>query len=219
MSIKELISREITPLKPQCLVKEALEMMDEWKVNTLPVVDNDIFVYLLTEKNLSDEINPSLPVSNIQGKHFCIHEQSHLFDLLHIMSQNELDLLPVVNDSNHYLGFITAKALLKQLAVICDAETPGAIIQMEMHHRDFMLSDLAHIAEQNNAHIMNLFTYPDKKTGKLQILVKVDQEDATYFLRSLERFNYRVIAHYHHDSMTDELIQQRMEELLYYIEM
>ena len=219
MSAKDLISKEISPLTPDTTISDALELMEELKVNALPLVEEGTFRALLTEKELSESPDPSAPAASLQGSLLAVRTQAHLLEMLDRFAQSEADLLPVISDNNEYVGVITRKTLLNRLATICDTTSPGALIQIEMMPDDYVLSDIARLAEQNNARILNLFTYPDPVSGKLQVLLKVDQEDATYFLRSLERFNYRIVAHYHHDDITDELIRQRLEELIYYIEM
>ncbi|MEG0949398.1 MAG: CBS domain-containing protein [Bacteroidales bacterium] len=219
MSAKDLISKEIYPLSPSTTIREALRFMDELKINALPLVRDDIYLSLLTEKELLDQTDAELPVASITGIPVAIREESHLFDALDRITQNDSDILPVIKDDSIYIGSISRQTILQQLALVCDASAPGAVILLEMPPQDYVLSDLARIAEQNNARIINVLTYPDTSTGMMRILVKVDQEDATYLLRSLERFNYHIIADYHHQSIADEMMKQRLDELLYYIEM
>lgn len=219
MSAKDLISKEISPLSPNTSIREALAGMDELKVNALPLVSDTRFISLLTQKELLEQADSSLPVSSVSGIPLSIREQAHLFDALDRIVQSESDILPVISGEGRYLGSVTTHTLLRQLALVCDASTPGAVILLEMLPQDYVLSELARLAEQNNARIINVLTYPDTTSGMLRVLLKVDQEDATYLLRSLERFNYRIIADYHRQNISDEQMKQRLEELIYYIEM
>lgn len=219
MSAKDLISKEISPLSPNTSISEALARMDELKVNALPVVSNTRFVSLLTHKELLKQADDSQPVSSVSGTTLSIGEQTHLFDALDRMVQSESDILPVIAADGKYVGSVSTRILLHQLALVCDASIPGAVILLEMRPRDYVLSELARLAEENNTHIINVLTYPDTTTGMLRVLLKVDQEDATYLLRSLERFNYHIIADYHHQTLSDEQMKQRLAELIYYIEM
>ena len=49
--------------------------------------------------------------------------------------------------------------------------------------------------------------------------LRIDREDATPVLRSLERFDYRVLSCYQLHSAMDDRIEQRIKELMYYLEM
>ncbi|MGL4293001.1 MAG: CBS domain-containing protein [Bacteroidales bacterium] len=219
MSAKDLISKEISPIAPHTTIKEALGFMDKLKVNALPLVENNIFCALISRRELTEHPDPNRFVRELTGIPLSIRSDSHLFEALDRITQGETDLLPVICNNNHYLGAITNRSLLNRLSVITNATAPGAVILLEMPPSDYVLSDLARLAEQNNARIINLLTYPEITTGMLQIILKVDQEDATYFLRSLERFNYRIVSHYQHNSLSDEMMKDRLEELLYYIDM
>ena len=219
MSAKDLISKEISPLSPSTSISEALARMDELKVNALPLVSNSRFVSLLTHKELLNQADDTQPVSSVSGSSLSIREQTHLFDALDRMVQSESDILPVISAEGKYLGSVSTRILLQQLALVCDASIPGAVILLEMRPHDYVLSELARLAEENNTHIINVLTYPDTSTGMLRVLLKVDQEDATYLLRSLERFNYHIIADYHRQNLSDEQMKQRLAELIYYIEM
>lgn len=219
MLAKDLLSNEIPVLSATTSVKDALLLMDEFRVNVLPLVDNSNFVCLLSEKELLGAPDPLALLGTPVGFSLSVKEQTHLFDALDRFTQSEFDLLPVIDNDNNYKGSITRKTILKQLAIYCDSSTLGSIIHIELNQHDFILSEIARLAEQNNAHIINVFTYIDNRSNKLKLFIKVDQENAMNFLRSLERFNYNVVAHYHKNEITNELMQQRIDELLYYLEM
>ncbi len=96
-------------------------------------------------------------------------------------------------------------------------ELPGSVIVLEVMQRDYSLMDIARIIESNNAHVLGLLTSPNKKTGSLRLIIKIDLEDATPVIRSFERFNYTVRYYYMERGMVDDMLQQRMNELLYYM--
>jgi len=58
-----------------------------------------------------------------------------------------------------------------------------------------------------------------KATAKLIILLKIDLEDASPVLRSLERFNFNVLYCFQKKGLTNDIMKNRLEELMYYIEM
>lgn len=69
----------------------------------------------------------------------------------------------------------------------------------------------------NNAHILSLLSYTDKTTGRLHLIIKIDLEDVSPVIRSFERFNYTVLYYFMEKGMVDDLLQQRMEELVRYM--
>ena len=53
----------------------------------------------------------------------------------------------------------------------------------------------------------------------LIITLKIDLEDASPVIRSFERFNYTVLYHFMEKGMVDDMLRQRMNELLHYMNM
>jgi hypothetical protein len=110
-------------------------------------------------------------------------------------------------------------ALLEKLNEFSNMGNEGALIVLEINPRDYMLSQIAHLIEQNNAKVLHVFSYLEEKTSKQIIVVRIDLEDATPVLRSLERFNYTVRCYLQKQVLNDETLQNRLGELLYYLEM
>lgn len=135
------------------------------------------------------------------------------------MTRYKLSLLPVVDSQGQYLGVITHERMIEALTDICSASEPGSILVLELLPQDYVLSDIARLVEDNNARVLNLFSYTDEETGRLQITLKVSLEDASPILRSFERFNYTVLYHFMEKGMVDEVLQQRMDELWRYMNM
>ena len=148
-----------------------------------------------------------------------IQEDVNLHAALTMMTRYRLHLLPVVDPEGVYTGAITREKMLEALAELCNADTAGSVIVLEMLPQDYALTDIARIVESNNAHIINLLSSTDKDTGRLHITIKIDLEDASPVIRSFERFNYTILFHYMEEGIVDEVLQQRMDELLYYMNM
>jgi hypothetical protein len=219
MPAKELISKEISFLLPTATVAEAFGKMEEQQRIALPVVCEGRLAGLLTRRALEQAAEQARFVGDIDLEHRSVRTGAHLFDLLDTFAQTEADVIPVVENDDLYLGCITLQTVMGRLAMVTEASTPGAIILLEMEPYNYALSDIARITEQNNARVINLFTFPSEETHLLQVMLKVDQEDAANLIRSFERYNYRVVNHYHHATLTDEQVRLRIEELLYYLEM
>ena len=109
--------------------------------------------------------------------------------------------------------------LVEKFAEITNADSNGALIALELNPQDYDLSNIARLVESNNCKILSLFTYPEKDTGKLIIMLKIDSEDASAVLRSFERFNYHVAYYFQKQGLTDDIQYKRLEELMYYLQM
>jgi hypothetical protein len=116
--------------------------------------------------------------------------------------------------------FLTSKyfALTEQLDESSNVGNEGAWIVLEVNPDDYVLSQIIHLVEQNNANVLHVISYRDEETSKQLILLKIDLEDASTVLRSFERFNYTVLHHWQKQT-NDESLHNRINELMYYLEM
>jgi CBS domain-containing protein len=219
MFSKEIAIKDIPTLKPADSGLHALALMDELKLKHLPVVRDGVFVCLVSEKDIFAMRSQKDPVENICLYAPYVLENYSILDVLHIMGKDFLTLLPVVSEAGAYVGSITLPALMAGLSELCNAGSEGALIAIETNSHDYMLSQVVRLVESNNANVLNLFTYPDRETDRQIILFKIDLEDASPVLRSLERFNYKVVYYLQKQMLPDEIQKKRLNELLYYLEM
>lgn len=219
MLAKDFITKDIPSLKSFDTVAYALGLMDDLKLKELPLLKEGLYEGLVTEKDLLEMPDPSASIGEPVLFAPAIKEEGHLHEALARISRYGLSLLPVVTPEGRYLGAITQERLVKSLSEWCAAEAAGSVIVLEMMPRDYALSDIARLVESNHAHVLNLLSRSDADTGRLLIALKIDLEDATPVIRSLERFNYRVIYHFMGKGRVDDALRHKMDELLYYIEM
>lgn len=98
-------------------VKEALELMAEYRISGVPVVDeNKILIGILTNRDLRFETNFDNLVENVMTKMPLITAKkgSTLDDAERIFSTNKVEKLPIVDENNRLEGLITIKDLKKR---------------------------------------------------------------------------------------------------------
>jgi len=219
MFCKEILIKSIPVLKPDNSGLHAAALMDDLKLKHLPVVENGIYTYLLSEKDVTDMKKPEAEIENTCFYAPYMWEESSVLEALQVMSKDSLTLLPVVADNGEYAGAITLPVLIESLDEMSNTGSDGALIAVETNQQEFVLSQVIHLIEDNRAKVLSLFSYPDKETGRLILLFKIDLEDASPVIRSLERFNYPVKYYRQKQMLPDETLQKRVDELIHYIEL
>lgn len=220
MLVKDFITKEIPVLKSFDTGDYALTLMDDYKLKHLPVVSDDSFYYkgIISEKELLSYSDLSVKIGNIYlAESPSVRLETHLLEVLTLITRNKLSLLPVVSDQDIYEGVVTRERLVDACADFCQADAPGSTIILEVSPTDYSVTDIARIIESNNAHILSLQIHPEEANGQLSITLKIDAEDASAVIRSFERFNYTVVWHFMRNGMVDDIFQQRMNELIHYM--
>jgi CBS domain-containing protein len=192
--------------------------MDELRVNDLPVVENGLFLGLANE---SDFLNAEVYQGEIQAElellNVSVLPDSHVLDVLKIVSENDITVIPVVDEGNNYLGSITSADLLDYLAEMLGVMREGGIIVLQVFERDHSIQQIARIIEENNAKILSLSVVPVSE-GNLEMHIKIDLPDLNPILQSLERFNYNILSKFQASQFDDEL-KDRYNELMRYLNM
>lgn len=98
-------------------------------------------------------------------------------------------------------------------------ENENSLIILEIPFKDYTLTEIARIVESNNVHVLNLSVMPVSGGTELLVSLKLDVDDLSAVLRSFERFNYRVVYYFMREGVVTDTQQERLDELMYYLDM
>ncbi len=219
MLSKEFTIKQIPVLKTTDKGKYALSLMEEYKLKHLPLVEDGKYICLLSEKDifLMDNTNDTIKGLSIYAPY--IGQETHILEALRIMGNDNLTLLPVVDEEGIFEGAVTLSVLIEKLSEITNAGSNGAIITLEVNPQDYDLSNIIRTVESNNVKVLSSFSYPLQETAKLIVVLKIDSEDASAVLRTFERFNYTVLYYFQKSGLSDDTQRKRLDELMYYLQM
>ena len=97
-------------------VRDALEMMAEYHIGGIPVVDEDNrLVGIVTNRDLRFERRLDKVIDEVMTKEHLVttHQQTDLAGAAQILQENKIEKLPVVDKDNHLVGLITYKDITK----------------------------------------------------------------------------------------------------------
>ena len=99
------------------------------------------------------------------------------------------------------------------------SKTENSLIILEVPLKDYTLTEIARIVESNNTHITALNIMPISGGEFLLVSLKLDTDDVTALLRSFERFNYNVVYYFMKEGEVTDTQKERLDELMYYLDM
>ncbi len=99
------------------------------------------------------------------------------------------------------------------------SEVENSLVILEIPLKDYTLTEIAHIVESNNAHVISLSILPISGGNDLLVSLKLDISDLTSVLRSFERFNYNVTYFFMKEGEITDKYKERLDELMYYLDM
>ncbi len=217
MIAANLLSHEFVPLRTSDTGKEALGIMSDFYVKHLPIVNNKEMLGLVSEddilQNDVEEAVGSYPLS-LSSPH--VNDRDHLYDVLRVLSEYNLTIVPVIDSDNNYLGLITQGDLLRFFAQIGSFTEPGSIIVFEMSKQDYSLAEISRIVESENAAILSSFITSTLDTTQIDVTVKINRQDLQSIMATFERFNYTIKASFQEMEYFEGL-RERFDSLMSYL--
>lgn len=219
MIAEQLISFEVPPLKLSDNGLRAMAWMEELRVHHLPIVNGRKYLGIVSEDDIFEMNKPELPFS--EHKISLIAPQvrtfQHVFDVLKVMTELKLSVIPVINEKDEYYGAITRNALIDNIAQMSSVKEPGAVVMLSMKNYDYNLTQLAGIVESEGGKILNLYVNATDAEN-IDLILKINRTDLSSIKNALFRYKYHIKALYH-ESEFDEDLKRSYEMLINYMNM
>ncbi len=218
MQANTLISSSIKSIHPVEDGNRALEMMDLFRIHHLAIVKNNFYLGVISDKEImnwpteDDSIEEHL--NNLAAPH--VKYNQHLFDIIEVLEQNNLSVVPVLDENEKYLGVITGRKLLYSIANSATIQSPGGVIILEMHNNDYSLTEIASIVESNNTKILSSYLISKPNSTNIEVTIKLNKQDVSTIIKDFERHQYNVSASYK-DVKTDDNLSERYESLMRFL--
>ncbi len=219
MIAESLINQMIPALKLKDLSKKAIIWMEELKVNQLPVIEGGKFKGLITEEMILDANDLKKPVSEYQltSENTYVSVNQHYFDILKVALENSVQIVAVVDESKNFIGVTSYEYALSEFAKTITIQSPGGIVVVSLKQRDYLLSEISRIIESDNVKILGAYvSSPYSNSDDIYLTLKLNVNDLSKVIASLERFNYDVVAKFNDIDRT-ETTQERIDHLMRYL--
>jgi CBS domain-containing protein len=217
MIAEHLISDTIVPLRTSDTGEDALSLMNDFYVRHLPIVNQDQLLGLLSEDDILDnDAQAAVGSYRLSLQRPYVRANDHLYDVMRLIAEHHLTVIPVVDEKNHYLGLIAAEDLIRHFAELGAFREPGGIVVLEMTRQDYSLAQIARIAESEGVIILSSFvqTFPD--SPRIQVTIKVNRQNISGLLATFERFDFEVKASFNEVEFFDTL-RERYDSLMSYL--
>ena len=218
MQANTLISSSIKGIHPVEDGNRALQMMDQFRINHLAIVKNNFFLGVVSDKEImnwdSEDESIEEHLNHLASPH--VKYNQHLFDIIKVLERNNLSVVPVLDEKNHYLGVITSRKLMYTIAKSATVQSAGGVIVLEMNNNDYSLTEISSIIESNNTKILSSYIISNPNSTSIEITIKLDKQDITAVIKDFERRKYKISASYKEEE-TNENVLERYESLMRFL--
>lgn len=221
MLAKELISDVVPALKTSDSGLDAINWMEVFRVSHLPIVNNKLFLGLISDVDIYDLNKADEPLGNhpLSYAKPYVYGYQHIYDVIELASRLKLTVVPVLDVNQEYLGLITQTQLLENFADLIAAHTPGGIVELDMQMRDYSLSEIARIVEDADAKILSLYVTQIGSSNRCAVAIKLNRTDLEPVLIAFDRYGYSVTTTYVDNDSYDETVKRNYDSLMKYLSM
>ena len=216
MLTRDLISNSIPYLHQDDKVYHALQLMNDYHVAHLPVVQEEDYLGIISEEQLlqSDDENTISELAISDGT-TSVQANEHFLKAIQTAVVNKLSIVPVVEEK-HLLGIVTYNDLLRNTSEFMSLNQPGALIVLDLESRNYSFTEINRIVESNDAQITQLNTLTDPETGMMQLTIRVNKMEVSDLISSFQRYEYNVKYYFGEELYQNEL-RNNYDNLMNYL--
>lgn len=217
MLVNQLIAHHYQTVEPGDKIFFALQLIDDFDILHIPVVDDNKYLGLISKDDLLDADDNALVkvlMNNILQK--SVKPGEHFLSALKLASQDNLSIVPVVNDKHEWLGAIPSLELLKAAAQFTGAGEPGAIIVLEMEQKSYSFGEISRLVETNDAYITQFNTFFETETGLLVVTIKINKVEVSDILSTFQRYEY-VVRYFIGEEHYENELRYNYDHLMSYL--
>lgn len=205
MSIESHIIHSIPVFDIQELLAEPIHFFKNSTYSHVAITEDQKLLGLLSENDLEafeEDQKISSFKTNLES-FFAVRETSWL-DVLELFSRNEANLLPVLDEEAHVMGYYDLNDFVGVFIDTPFFKEPGAILVVAKGIKDYSFSEIAQIVESNNTKLIGAFI-TDSRNEVVQITIKIGLNNFNEVVNTFRRYNYSILFGNKADQFLEDL--------------
>jgi acetoin utilization protein AcuB len=217
MLANQLITNHYPTVEPDDKVSVALQLMEDFDIAHIPVVDHKKYLGLISKHDLLD-IDEVAPVKGAMTDLIqkSVKATDHFLAVLKIAAQNSLSLVPVVTPDLDWIGAIPYIDIIKASSLFAGAEEPGAVIVLEMERKSYSFGEITRLVETNDAYITQFNTWFESETGLLIVTIKINKVEVSDIVATFQRYEY-IVRNFIGEEQYENELRYNYDHLMSYL--
>lgn len=205
IDIHDFINNHIKPLRVQDSIAVAQDLFAEYPFSHFPVIEHGVYIGSVGAEDveLMDIDKTVADARYIYGKFF-VRDTTIWLDVLEAFAKNETNIIPVLDNSNKYLGYYEMADIIQFFHQTPFLKEEGGILVVEKGITDYSMSEVAQIVESNNGRLLGSFV-SEANLEKVQITLKISLGGLSEIIQTFRRYNYDIISEHQEDAYLNTL--------------
>lgn len=203
--IKDYITNDYRGINCEETIADIHDFFHELPFSHFPVLEENVYIGCITLDDI-ETFDTDKKVSDyrytLEG--FFARNSMIWLDVLEVFAKNHTNIVPVLDESNSYLGYYELEDIIKFFHETPFLKEPGGIIVVEKPVLDYSMSQITQIVESNNGKLLGLFI-SESDVEKVQITIKISLGAMNDIIQTFRRYNYEIISEHHEDNYINNL--------------
>lgn len=214
--LSEYINNDFKPFLVTESVAEIQDFFAENPYSHFPILDNGVYMGCIAAVDAETfETEKAIAEYRYAFEGFFVRETMIWLDVLEVFARNNASIVPVLNESNNYIGYYEITDVIKFLNETPFLKETGGIIIVEKPVADYSMSQITQIVESNNGKLLGVFV-SEADAEKVQVTIKTTLGAMNEIIQSFRRYNYEIVSEHHEDDYLNTL-KERSEYLDKYL--
>lgn len=212
----DYINNDYKPLDIHESVAVAQDFFVEAPFSHFPVTEEGVFVGNLSSEDVETfDFDKKIIDYKYTLDPFFAKKEAVWLDVLEDFSRNQTTILPVLDETNAYLGYYEITDAIRFFSETPFLKEVGGIVVVEKNSTEYSFSQISQIVEGNNGRVLGLFI-SDATNEKIQITIKIASGGMNEIIQTFRRYEYEIISDHHEDNYINNL-KERSEYLDKYL--
>lgn len=219
MNLSNYIINDIKPLTLNDSVRDLQLLFNQLTYSHIPIKNNeDVYLGCISETDVHCfESTERVSEITYSVEAFFVRENTNWLDILEAFAQNSTNIMPVLSESNNYLGYYELKDIIGLFNETPFFSEAGAILIVEKGLNDYSFSEISQIVESNDGKLLGAFI-SKMENDVVQITLKIGNTGLNDIMQTFRRYSYNVVSGHEEDSYIESL-KERSDYLNKYLNM
>jgi Mg/Co/Ni transporter MgtE len=203
--IKDYITNDYKGINSDETIADVHDFFHELPFSHFPVLEENVYIGSITLDDI-ETFDKDKKVNDyrytLEG--FFARNSMIWLDVLEVFAKNHTNIVPVLDESNSYLGYYELEDIIKFFHETPFLKESGGIIVVEKPVLDYSMSQIAQIVESNNGKLLGLFI-SESDVEKVQVTIKISLGAMNDIIQTFRRYNYEILSEHHEDLYINNL--------------
>jgi predicted transcriptional regulator len=183
-----------------------------------PVIEEQVYIGCLASDDIETfESDKKVKHYRYALEGFYARTNMIWLDVLEIFARNHTNIVPVLDDTNKYVGYYEITDIIKFFYDTPFLKEQGGIIIVKKNSVDFSMSQVIQIVESNNGKVLGIFI-SEASSEMVQVTIKIALGGMNEIIQTFRRFNYEIVSEHQEDNYLNSL-KERSDYLDKYLNM